>query len=81
MQALGLSDAEISEIIQSRSLAPYTTPGRFGGRGFRATTQTFRIEAQGIVDGRVAARVSAIVQKRTQGTPPTVPILEWSAPR
>ncbi len=81
MQALGLSDAEISEIMQSRSLAPYTTPGRFGGRGFRATTQTFRIEAQGIVDGRVAARVSAIVQKRPQGTPPTVAILEWSTPR
>ena len=81
MQALGLSDAEISEIMQSRSLAPYTTPGRFGGRGFRATTQTFRIEAQGIVDGRVAARVSAIVQKRLQGTPPTVPILEWSTLR
>src|SRR5439155_344031 len=32
MQALGLSDAEISEIMQSRSLAPYTTPGRWGGR-------------------------------------------------
>jgi len=81
MQALGLSDAEISEIMQSRSLAPYTSPGRFTGRGFRATTQTFRIEAQGIVDGRVAARVSAIVQKRAQGTSPTVAILEWSSPR
>jgi len=81
MQALGLSDAEISEIMQSRSLAPYTTPGRFGGRGFRATTQTFRIEAQGIVDGRVAARVSAIVRKPAQGTPLTVPILEWSTLR
>jgi len=81
MQALGLSEAEISEIMQSRSLAPYTTPGRFGTRGFRAKTQTFRIEAQGIVDGRVAARVSAIVQKRPQGTPPTVAILEWSTPR
>ena len=81
MQALGLSDAEISEIMQSRSLAPYTTPGRFTGRGFSATTRTFRIEAQGIVDGRVAARVSDIVQKRAQGTPPTVAILEWSSPR
>ncbi len=81
MQALGLSDAEISEIMQSRSLAPYTNPGRFTGRGFRATTQTFRIEAQGIVDGRVAARVSAIVRKPAQGTPPTVAILEWSSPR
>ncbi len=81
MQTLGLSDAEISEIMQSRSLAPYTTPSRFGGRGFGYATRTFRIEAEGIVNGRVAARLNAIVQKRTEAVPPVVAILEWSTPR
>jgi type II secretory pathway component PulK len=82
MQALGLSDAEIIEIEQSRSLAPYTAvPGKFGGRGMGVTTSTFRIEAQGIVNGRVAARLDAIVQKRAQATPPVVAIFEWSVPR
>ena len=81
MQALGLSEAEISEIMQSRSLAPYTVvPGKFVGRGFGVATRTFRIEAQGIVDGRVAGRLSTIVQKRAD-TPPSVAVLEWSTPR
>jgi general secretion pathway protein K len=83
MQALGLSDAEITQITQTRSVAPYTaaTLSQFGARGFGATTQTFRIEAEGIVGGRVDARLTAIVRMRTDGAPPGVQILEWSTPR
>jgi type II secretory pathway component PulK len=81
MQALGLSDADISDIMQSRRLAPYReVPSKYGARGFGYTTRTFRIEAQGIVGGRIAARLLAIVQKRDVA-PPVVAILEWSIPR
>jgi len=81
LAALGLSAAEISDIQQARRLQPYATvPPRFGGRGLAAQTRTFRIEADGIVDGRVAARVTAIVQRR-DGSPPSVAVLEWSTPR
>ena len=44
-------------------------------------TRTFRIEAEGIVDERVAARLTAIVQKRTDSDPPSAVVLEWSGPR
>ena len=78
LAALGLSAAEISEIVQARRVAPYTAvPATFGGRGLATQTRTFRIEAEGIVDGRVAARVTAVLQRR-DGTPPAVTVLEWS---
>jgi type II secretory pathway component PulK len=81
MQALNLSSAEIGEIMQSRSVAPYwAVPGKFGAKGLSVTTHTFRVEAQGIVSGRVDARLIAIVRK-PDAAPPTVQILEWSAPR
>jgi type II secretory pathway component PulK len=81
MQALGLSDAKISEVMQSRRLTPYTAvPTNLGVSGVGVATRTFRVEAQGIVGGRVDARLTAIVQ-RADGTPPTVQILEWSVPR
>ncbi len=83
LSALGLSTAEITEIQQSRhNSGPYpNVPGKFGGRNLSVTTQTFRIEAEGIVDDRVAARLTAIVQKRTDVDPPSVLFLEMSAPR
>jgi type II secretory pathway component PulK len=82
MQALRVSDAGISQITQTRSLAPYTAvPGQFGGLGFGVATRTFRVEAQGIVNGRVAGRLRAILQKRTDSSPPAVVPLEWSTPR
>ena len=81
LKALGLSDAEISQIDQTRRAAPYpSVPGQFGGRGLAPQTRTFRIEADGIVDGRVAARVTAIVQRR-DGSPPSLAVLQWSALR
>jgi hypothetical protein len=83
LAALGLSTAEISEIRQGRhNNGPYATvPGKFGGRNLGISTRTFRIEAEGIVDDRVTARLTAIVQKRTDVDPPSVAVLEWSGGR
>ncbi|OLC18066.1 MAG: hypothetical protein AUH29_00060 [Candidatus Rokubacteria bacterium 13_1_40CM_69_27] len=79
LRALGLSDAEISDISQGRRDGPYpTVPGRFAGRGLATTTRTFRIEAQGLVDGQVRARLTAIIQKRADATTASVVVLEWS---
>jgi hypothetical protein len=81
LRALGLSDAEIVEIEQARRVRPYTGPGRFSGRGLSVTSRTFRIEAQGLIDGQVRARLTAIVQKRPGTTGEGVTVLEWSGVR
>ena len=83
LTALGLSTAEITEIQQSRrNNGPYSNvPGKFGGRNLGVATRTFRVQAEGLVDDRVAARLTAIVQKRTDVDPPSVLILELLAPR
>ncbi len=80
LKALGLSDAEVSEILQARLNAPYpTVPPRFVGRGLSISTRTFRVEAQGFVNGQPTARVVAIVQKRTDtGGQPAGAILSWN---
>jgi general secretion pathway protein K len=83
LKALGLSDAEISDIGQARRETPFpSVPGRFGGRGLSVTTRTFRIEAEGLVGGAVRARVTAVVQKSptTSQVGPTT-IIEWSGIR
>ncbi len=81
LQALGLAEAQITDILQARHLTPYTAvPGNFGGRNLAAQTRTFRIEAEGIVSGRVAAHVTAIVQRR-EGSPPSLAVLEWTLAR
>jgi general secretion pathway protein K len=83
LAALGLSTAEITEIQQSRRTnGPFpNVPGKFGGRNLGVGTRTFRVEAEGIVDDRVAARLTAVVQKRTDVDPPSVLVLEWSGAR
>jgi general secretion pathway protein K len=79
LTAMGLSSAEILEIEQARRDAPYiTVPPRFGGRSLAAITRTFRIEATGRVNGRVRARLTAIVQRRGDAANPVVQVLEWS---
>src|SRR5499427_1911547 len=80
LTALGLSTAEITEIEQGRhDNGPFANvPGKFGGRNLSVVTRTFRVEAEGIVDDRVAARLTAIVQKRTDVDPPSVVVLELS---
>lgn len=81
LSALGLSTAEITEIEQARrNNGPYTSAQRFAPRGLKQRTSIFRVEAEGIVDDRVAARVTAVVQKR-DGDPPSVAVLEWSGRR
>jgi general secretion pathway protein K len=80
LSSLGLSDAEISDIVQTRTATPYASvPGRFGGRRVTVGSNTFRIEAEGIVGGEPKARIVAIVQKTPggTGTPPTVSVLSW----
>ncbi len=80
-QALGLAEAQITEILQARHVTPYAAvPNTVSGRGLSVQTRAFRIEGEGIVDGRVAARVTAVIQRR-DGTPSTVQILEWSGTR
>ncbi len=82
MRALNISDAEFTEIAQSRRELPYTSvPARFAGRGLSVTTRTFRIESEGIVDGEVRARITVIVQKRQDGVQETVAVLETSNAR
>jgi general secretion pathway protein K len=81
MRALGISDAEFSEIVQSRRNTPYVNVSRFTRSGLAATTRTFRVEAEGIVDGQVRARITAIVQKRADTGTETMAVLEWSGVR
>jgi general secretion pathway protein K len=81
LTALGFSAAEITQFEQSRrNNGPFTNPpGNSNGR-LTHQTQTFRVEAEGIVDDRVAARLTAIVQKRVDGDQ-SVAVLEWSGSR
>jgi general secretion pathway protein K len=80
LRALGLSDAEIGEIAQSRREGPYVNlPGRFGGRNLAVGTRTFRVEAEGQIEGRVWARATVILQRRTEAGTPTLAVLEWVA--
>lgn len=70
LKALNLSEAEIADIVQSRPRTPYPfVPGRYAGRGLGVGSQTFRIEADGIVAGEPKARLVAIVRRggRQQG--------------
>jgi len=67
LTALGLSAAEISEIVSARARAPYATvPARFAGKGLGVGSATFRIEAEGRVGGELRARLVAIVQRQAQ---------------
>lgn len=79
--AMGISDAEISEIVQTRRETPYTSQNnRLSARGFTATSQTYRIEAEGVIDGRPRASLTAIVQRRTSPAVTAV-VVEWSGVR
>jgi general secretion pathway protein K len=67
LEALGLSQAEIGDIVQSRTSAPYTAiPARFAGRGLGVGTATFRIEAEGWLGGQPKVRVVTVVQRVPQ---------------
>ena len=76
LRTLGLSDAEIATVVQTRRETPYMiVPGPFAGRGFAVTTRTFRVSAEGIVHGRVATRITAVLRRNS---PSDITIIEWS---
>jgi general secretion pathway protein K len=79
LRAIGLSAAEVQEIEQIRRERVYTNTARFGGQGFTVRSQTFRIEAEGLVDGRSLARLTVIVQKRATTRGLALTILEWQS--
>jgi len=67
LTALGLSDAEATEITSTRARIPYTAvPSRFAGKGLGVGSATFRIEAEGRIGGEPRARIVAIVQRQAQ---------------
>ncbi len=76
LRAFGLSDAEATAVTQTRREIPYAVvPGPFAGRGFSVSTRTFRVAAEGIVNGRVAARITAVLRRQTDTE---ITVLEWS---
>lgn len=78
LEALGLSDAEIADVVQTRVRAPYpAVPGRFAGRGLAVGSSVFRIEAEGRVAGDVRRRVVAVVQRGRRNAPLEPTILSW----
>ena len=83
LRAYGVSEAEASELQQRRRQSPLFVPdGRLGTRISQAlTSTTFRIEAVGMVEGQVRARVTAIVRKAPGTSGQGLTILEWSGVR
>ena len=78
--AMGVSDAQISSVMQGRLESPHSQPPANLGNSaglFVTNSQTFRIEAEGLIEGRPRASVTAILQRRNN-----VPVvLEWSGVR
>ena len=78
LKALGFSDAEMAEVLQTRVRTPYlTVPGRFAGRGLVVGSATFRIEAEGRLPGSPPSRVLAIVQRGGRTAPVGVTVRLW----
>lgn len=83
LMALGLSEAEASEITSTRVRTPYATvPARFASRGLGVASATFRIDAEGRMGGVVRARIVAIVQRQsilnaTGATGSRAALLSW----
>jgi general secretion pathway protein K len=78
LTALGLADAEVSDVLSTRPHTPYLTlPARFAGRGLMVETATFRIEAEGAVAGSPKSRVVAIVQRGGRGGAAGVTVRLW----
>ena len=78
LKALGLSDAEIADVLQTRVRAPYpSVPGRFAGRGLAVGSSVYRIEAEGLVAGVPRSRVVAVVQRGRRNAPLEATILSW----
>ena len=79
-RALNVGEADFSDIEQTRRNGLFTTAsGKFAGKGFGTSSRTFRIEAQGIIEGQVRARLTAVVQKSTDRQ--SIVVREWSGVR
>ena len=66
------------EIEQTRRAIPYVVvPGKYSGFGFSTTTQTFRVEAEGLVAGEPATRVIAVVRRQSDGQGHDIAVLAW----
>lgn len=69
LAALGLPDAAVADIVQSRARGPYTVvPPRFGGIGLGVDSSTFRVEAEGRATEGRPTRIVAVVQRRSAQT-------------
>ena len=80
-RALNVSEAVFSDIEQARRNGPITATGGRYPPGFATTSRTFRVEAQGLVEGQVRARLTAVVQKRNDQGGESVVVREWSGVR
>ncbi len=79
LKALGLSEAEIADVVRTRMRAPYPgVPARFTARGFAVGSSTFRIESEGVVAAVARHRVIAVVQRGREGAL-DVSIVSWRA--
>jgi general secretion pathway protein K len=82
LKAIGLSDAEIENVVQARASQPYSAvPPLFTTRGrFTVNSATFRIEAEGVIAGQLRARLAAVVQRSIgapTGSAPVVVVYSW----
>ena len=69
LKALGLSDAQVTEITQTRTRTPYSSvPAGFPVGEIGVASETFRIEAEGLIAGAPLARIVAIVQRQSGQT-------------
>jgi len=80
MCGLGLAEAQVSVITQQRRLVPYAPPPTNLGANFVVTSSLFRIEAEGLIQGKPRASVTALVQKPPEPTA-AITVLEWSGIR
>jgi type II secretory pathway component PulK len=81
--AMSVSEAQMSEWAQRRREGPFRTAptSALAGAAFTATTQTYRIEAEGLIEGRPRAAVTAVVRKQGTGAQGRIVMLEWSGVR
>ena len=79
LRALNLAEAQIAQIVATRCEGPLipATITPYSGRGLTTTSRTFRIEAKGLVDGRLASHVTAVVQKRPDQDGGAMMMMEW----
>jgi general secretion pathway protein K len=82
LQAVGLSEAQIEFVMQSRASTPYSAVPPTLPTNSRLIFQsaTFRIEAEGLIVGEPRARLVAIVQRalgRQTGAAPALTVYSW----